>query len=307
MEDTLQTVDGRAVLRFERRLAHPPEKVWRAITEPAHLEHWFPAAVEGERAIGAPLRFVFREGEAPPLEGRITELEEPRVFAFTWGESLLHLELRPEDGGCTLVFTHTFDDRFSAASYTVGWQGCLDALASLLDDKPVEGLVPNGYAELHEAYIEKFGLLEGAVEDAADGWTVRFERLLPHPMDNVWTTLGDDEATVGAEPPLESTNGFVPASRVTAVEPPRLLEYTWQSSGEQVGRVRWELSDGPGGTLLTLAQTVPAALAGQLPTALAAWHTHLELLAEALMGKDVCPWPEDRTEELKRHYVERNA
>jgi uncharacterized protein YndB with AHSA1/START domain len=303
VEDTLQTVDGRAVLRFERRLAHPPEKVWRAITEPAHLEHWFPAAVEGERAIGAPLRFVFREGEAPPQEGRITELEEPRVFAFTWGESLLRLELRPEDGGCTLLFTHTFDDRPSAASYTVGWQGCLDALASLLDDKPVEGLVPGGYAELHEAYIEKFGLLEGAVEDAADGWTVRFERLLPHPVDKVWATLGDDEATLGAEPPLESTNGFVPAGRVTAVDPPRLLEYSWQSSGEQVGRVRWELSDGPGGTLLTLTQTVPAALADQLTTALAAWHTHLELLAEALMGEDVCPWPEDRTEELKRHYL----
>jgi uncharacterized protein YndB with AHSA1/START domain len=133
---------------------------------------------------------------------------------------------------------------------------------------------------------------------------VRFERLLPHPRDKVWATLGDDEATVGGEPPLEATNGFVPAGPVTAVEPPRLLEYAWQSNGDQVGRVRWELSDGPGGTLLTLTQSVPAAVADQLPTALAAWHTHLELLGEALMGKDVCPWPEVRTEELRRHYVE---
>src|SRR5439155_20424380 len=32
---TLWTEQGRQVLRFERRLAHPVEKVWRAITEPA--------------------------------------------------------------------------------------------------------------------------------------------------------------------------------------------------------------------------------------------------------------------------------
>jgi uncharacterized protein YndB with AHSA1/START domain len=304
VEDTLQTVDGRAVLRFERRLAHAPEKVWRAITEPSELEHWFPAPVEGERAIGAPLRFVFREGEAPPQEGTITEFEEPRVFAFTWGESLLRLELQPDSEGCILIFTHAFDDRPSAASYTVGWQRCLAALASLLDDKPVDGITPNSYAERHEAYIEKFGLLEGAVADSADGWVVRFERLLPHPVDKVWATLGDDDVRVGGEPPLQSTNSFVPPGPVTAAEPPGLLEYAWRSNGQEIGRVRWELSDGPGGTLLNLTQTVPAALADMLPTALAAWHTHLELLAGALMGEDVCPWPEDRTAELKRRYVE---
>ena len=33
MNATLRTVDDRAVLRMERRLAHPPEKVWRALTD----------------------------------------------------------------------------------------------------------------------------------------------------------------------------------------------------------------------------------------------------------------------------------
>src|SRR6266508_6752873 len=39
---TLRSVDDRAVLRMERRLAHPPEKVWRALTDPAHLNQWYP-------------------------------------------------------------------------------------------------------------------------------------------------------------------------------------------------------------------------------------------------------------------------
>ena len=51
------TADGRFALTFERRLAHRPAKVWRAITEPAHLRAWFPAVVEFELSPGAALRF----------------------------------------------------------------------------------------------------------------------------------------------------------------------------------------------------------------------------------------------------------
>ncbi len=35
-------------VRFSRRLPHPPEKVWRALTEAEHLAAWFPTTVEGE-------------------------------------------------------------------------------------------------------------------------------------------------------------------------------------------------------------------------------------------------------------------
>jgi uncharacterized protein YndB with AHSA1/START domain len=303
VQGTLQTIEGRAVLRFERRLAHPPEKVWRAVTEPAELAHWFPAAIEGDRKVGAKLRFIHPGGEGPTLEGEVTEFDPPRVFAYTWGESLLRLELRPDGEGCILVFSQTFDERPSAASFAVGWESCLDALAKALDGTPVGQLMPDRYAERHEAYVKSFGLLEGTVNDTPDGSTVRFERLLPHPVDTVWGALSDDDVKVGGDPPLQSTNGFVPAGPVTAVEPPRLLEYAWLSDGEPAGRVRWELSDGPGGALVTLTQAVPAALSDLRSTALAAWHTHLELLAEHLMGISVCPWPEERTEELKRHYV----
>jgi hypothetical protein len=48
---------------------------------------------------------------------------------------------------------------------------------------------------------------------------------------------------------------------------------------------------------------VPAALSERLPTALAAWHTHIEVLASHLRGQTVCPRPEDRTEELHKHYA----
>jgi uncharacterized protein YndB with AHSA1/START domain len=34
MSTELRRIDGKPVLRFERVLAHPPAKVWRAVTEP---------------------------------------------------------------------------------------------------------------------------------------------------------------------------------------------------------------------------------------------------------------------------------
>ena len=47
---TLERHGDVSVLRYERRLAHPRERVWRAITEDADLAAWFPTTIEGPRA-----------------------------------------------------------------------------------------------------------------------------------------------------------------------------------------------------------------------------------------------------------------
>jgi len=39
-DGTLETRDGRHVLRYERRLAHPIDRVWAAVTEPGELRGW---------------------------------------------------------------------------------------------------------------------------------------------------------------------------------------------------------------------------------------------------------------------------
>jgi uncharacterized protein YndB with AHSA1/START domain len=97
---------GDEVRRFERRLRHRPEKVWRALTEARELARWFPARVEGGREVGAPLRFVFPGGAEPDAEGRVTEWDPPRVLAYTMGGEELRWELSPLPGdGCLLVLT----------------------------------------------------------------------------------------------------------------------------------------------------------------------------------------------------------
>jgi uncharacterized protein YndB with AHSA1/START domain len=301
---TLHTIDGRSVLRFERRLAHPVEKVWRAITDPAEMAHWFPATVEMDGRAGGRITFTFPGGEMDSADGSITEWDPPRVFAFDWNGDPLRMELRPDGDGTVLVFTHTFGDRPMAGSFATGWDTCLGALEQTLSDPDgAISIAPQRYAERHDAYVEAFGLGEGTVADDAEGFTVRFERLLPHPVEDVWPALaGPGAPSAGAEPPSHATNAYVTAGALTAVEPQRVLEYAWLADGEPAGRVRWELTGGhPAGTRVVLTQTGPVRLADVRVTALAAWHTHLDLLAGRLRGL-TRPWPEERTRELEKHY-----
>ncbi|MGI5228878.1 SRPBCC family protein [Actinoallomurus sp. CA-142502] len=305
MNATLHTTDGRSVLRFERRLAHPVEKVWRAVTDPAEMAHWFPAIVEMDPRPGGRIRYTYPAGEAAPDEGRIIELDPPRVFALTWNGDALRMELTPDGTGTRLVFTHTFTDRPMAGSFATGWETCLGALDKTLAG-PVEGslIAPERYAERHDAYVARFGLGEGTLRAGDD--TIRFERLLPHPVEQVWPALTrteNGEPAVGGPPPLPATNAYVPAGDLTAVRDEQLLEYTWLRDGAPAGRVRWELTGGhPAGTRVVLTQTGPA---DEPATALAAWHTHLEVLADHLRGVTHCPWPKERTEELAARYAGR--
>ena len=162
MTATLETVDGRTTLRFERRLAHPPEKVWRALTDPAELTHWFPQDLVGTFAPGAKLRFAFR-GQRPALDGKpiedftgeILEFDPPRLLAYTWADDVLRWSLTPDGDGCLLVFTDTFTDLGKAARDGAGWTVCLEALGALLNGSPAG---PGGqWKEHYDRYKKAFG------------------------------------------------------------------------------------------------------------------------------------------------------
>jgi uncharacterized protein YndB with AHSA1/START domain len=139
MEASYQIIDERPTLRFERRIAHPVEAVWRAVTEPDQLAHWFPCSVRVDLRLGGQMEFEFPQGvlpeEASTMFGQVTELDPLRRFSFLWGADHLHFALEPiEDGeACLLVLTVELDSADKAARDGAGWHRCLDALQTLLD------------------------------------------------------------------------------------------------------------------------------------------------------------------------------
>lgn len=289
---TAADVDGRYVLRMERRLDHAPTKVWAALTRPEQLALWFPAEVRGELVAGGAVEFVFpgeaggsgesggsgeADGVEPGTTGVVTDVDEPQLFAFTWGEDHLRWEIAPdpETGGSLLTLVHTFGDRYGAPSFGAGWHLCVTALGALLDgEAPGPALDTVDKGELHEAYLEQFDLGGGEITGAG---VVRFERQLVRGAEAVWAELAQGAGVVEGEvAPAGFAAEGVPAGAVTEVRAPALCVYACPAGGS----VRWELGAGTGyGARLVLTHT-GAADAG---VASEAWHARLELLAGRLL------------------------
>jgi hypothetical protein len=137
MTGTLETIDNRPTLRFERRYEHGVERVWRALTDPDELRHWFP----------------------PGEEMEVTESEPPRLLAGSWYGDDLRFELRPDGDSCVLVFTHAFADRDKAARDGAGWDRCFVRFEALLEGEPMsEEKSLEGWSEIHERYAAEFGV-----------------------------------------------------------------------------------------------------------------------------------------------------
>lgn len=164
MYGTFETLDGKPAVRFERRYPHPVERVWRAVTEPEQLAHWFPDTVEVDLREGGRMRFEFPGGGMEPMEGSVTELDPPRRFSFTWGDEHLHIELEPDGDGCRLRFTQVLSTREQASRDAAGWHVCLERLERLLSGDAGEAPgteATDEWSELYEEY-QRRGVPAGA-------------------------------------------------------------------------------------------------------------------------------------------------
>jgi len=143
-DGTLETRDGRHVLRFERRLAHPIERVWGALTRPSELRGWLGDVdidlVEGGRV---QVRWLNTddEGNQAVANGTVTALEPPRLLELdTEPHGVVRWELAPADDGETaLTLTVSMPaPNEEVGSARGGWHIHLEHLADALDGRPVD-------------------------------------------------------------------------------------------------------------------------------------------------------------------------
>lgn len=154
---TLDRTTGQVTLRFIRRLPHPPEQVWRALTEPEHLTAWFPTTIDGDRAAGAKLSFAFREMTVSRMDGEMLAYEPPSLLVLTWGDETLRFELTPDGADTVLSFTASFDELGKAARDAAGWHSCLDLLGWTAAGHPPPWRAEDRWQLVHRVYVERFG------------------------------------------------------------------------------------------------------------------------------------------------------
>jgi len=101
-----------------------------------------------------------------------------------------------------------------------------------------------------------------------------------------WLAPGRIELRLGGAARLDfGDSGVVVDSRVTALQPQRLLEYSWSGPGDRLRPVRWSLESIGAQTRLELQLTLPAG--EDVARAVAGWSAHLEMLAAVLAGAAV--------------------
>ncbi len=148
-----------------RELRQAPEKVWQAITDPAHLREWAPFEADANlSAAGATVKLTTVGAQAPLVsEATIKRAEAPKLLEYSWGGGDIRWQLEAFDGGTRLTLWANIDRRFISMG-AAGWHICFDVLDHLLSGAPIgriagaDALQFEGWQRLNAEYAEQFGV-----------------------------------------------------------------------------------------------------------------------------------------------------
>jgi uncharacterized protein YndB with AHSA1/START domain len=137
MNDTsLQT----RTVTVEREFAHPPEKIWRALTQPHLIEAWL---MKNDFVPALNHRFKLT-GDWGSVDCEVLEIEPNRSLSYTWAamglDSVVTWTLTPAGAGTHLKVEQTGFQPGQDAAYNgakFGWNkftAALDEVLAKLDD-----------------------------------------------------------------------------------------------------------------------------------------------------------------------------
>jgi hypothetical protein len=141
-----------------RELRHSPEKVWQALTDPAHLREWAPFEADGSLGTVGTVKLNW-VGTARVSETRVTRADFPMVLEY----NDMRWELEAFAGGTRLTLWHNIDRRFISWG-AAGWHICFDVLDRLLAGEPMgrivgaESMKFGGWQRLNAEYAKQFGV-----------------------------------------------------------------------------------------------------------------------------------------------------
>jgi uncharacterized protein YndB with AHSA1/START domain len=142
-----------------RELHHSREKVWQALTDPAHLHEWAPFEVDGSLGMAGSTVKLTWMGTKNVFETKVTRADAPKLLEYYD----IRWELEAFDGGTRLTLWHSIDRRFIAWG-AAGWHICFDVLERLLANDPIgriagaEAMKFAGWHQLVTEYSQQFGI-----------------------------------------------------------------------------------------------------------------------------------------------------
>jgi uncharacterized protein YndB with AHSA1/START domain len=131
-------------MSFQFDVPHSPQKVWRALTDPALLAEWLLPVLDHKLEPGA--AFTFKAQPQPGWDGtvncRFLEIEPQRKISWRWVvgdiDTVVTFTLTPTGGGSgtRLFLVHSgfkTDQKRNFAGARYGWKMMSEKLVDLLD------------------------------------------------------------------------------------------------------------------------------------------------------------------------------
>ena len=148
-----------------RELRHSPEKVWQALTDPAHLREWAPFEADGSLGVvGRAVKLTTVAAPKPHVtEATVTRADASKVLEYNWGGFDMRWQLEALDKGTRLTLWTNIGRRFISMG-AAGWHICFDVLDRLLSGAPVgrivgrEAMKVSGWERLNAEYAKQFGV-----------------------------------------------------------------------------------------------------------------------------------------------------
>lgn len=301
------------VVRVTRHFSFPAQRVFEAWLNPEFASRWLFATPTGkivraevDARVGGRYTFVDRRGdEDVEHTGEYLEIEPPHRLVFTFGVpksskdfDRVTVEITPQGDGCELTLTQVMKPEWAEWTRRTqkGWTSILENMAASLGDPAA-------------AANREYGTVVSANE-------VRFVRLLPGPIERVWSYLTEPEKRAqwfaggpmdlrpgGAanlffhhinlardeKPPADYEEAHDPGvhfpCEVTQCESPRLLAFTWSQGSE----VTFELQPQGANVELILTHRRLASTEQRLGIS-TGWHLHLTYLIARLTGATPPPF-----------------
>jgi uncharacterized protein YndB with AHSA1/START domain len=133
----------------ERVMPHPPEKIWRALTQSALIESWL-MKNDFEPVLGH--RFTFRATPVPGWSGvtncEVLEVDPPRRLVYSWGDgsesdsglrTKVTWTLTPVEGGVRVRMEHSGfrpQDEGGYRGMGGGWPRIVEGLERIAGQQP---------------------------------------------------------------------------------------------------------------------------------------------------------------------------
>lgn len=181
--------------------------------------------------------------------------------------------------------------------------------------------------------VDGAGMYGGDYGTSSERGTVRLERVLPGPIERVWTYLTDSEkrgkwfaagpmelrpggklefhhhnsklAPGGGPVPerFKDCEGMVSTGHVTRCEPPHILIFDWEEASGEASEVTFELSERGEDVLMVLTHR-RLRTRQEMVSVASGWHVHVGILIDQLNGRVPKPfW--DAIEKLEAEYDKR--